>query len=193
MQCPTVKTLVLSASVGLAAAAAFGQSGVAEQVKQRAKQLNEQNNIRQGLAAPAPPAQPHPPAATPPDPVLAATLQNIANLQREFSSLQTNSATKQPLINDLIAAAQSTRPSNRSVSKLVDDLATGFRGKHFSREQLHKLAQNTRAVFNSSHLSKRQETLILDEVQRILQDGGASSDDAARIVNDFKLIAAETK
>jgi hypothetical protein len=188
----TMNVLAISTVVGLLAVSAAGQSGVAEQARQRAVRLNEQNNVRQGVSAPAVP-QTNLPPVTRPDPVLAATLQNIANLQRDLAGLQTDPARKQPLLNDLAAAALGTRPSNRALAKLAADLATALQGKHLSPDQLKKLAQNTRAICNSSHLSEKQRQTIFEEVQRILQDGGVPADDAAKVANDFKTIAAETQ
>jgi hypothetical protein len=187
-----MKVLTISVIVGLVAGSAAGQSGVAEQVRQRALQLNQQNNARQGVPPPAAP-QTSPPPAAKPDPVLAATLQNIANLQRDLTDLQNDPARKQPLINDLTAAAQSARPSNRALAKLAADLATALQGKHLSPEQLKKLAQNSHALCNSSHLSEKQRQTIFEEVQKILRDGGVPAEVAANVVNDFKTLAAETQ
>src|ERR1035437_5415072 len=65
-----MKTLLATAAVvGLLAPSVFGQ---AEQIiKQRAKELSNQNNVRQGVAPPTPAAPP--PTARPPAPTAAAT------------------------------------------------------------------------------------------------------------------------
>ena len=147
-----------------------------------------------------------PPAAPPqnnpnpqPDPALQATLQNIDSLRKDFTAVggaadaASLATQKQSLTNDLAAAAQGAKPQPASVSKLADDLATAFAGKEKLRAPQTKLAQYVHAVFNSSHLTTAQQQMIFDGVQKILNDGGASPDETANVVNDIKTIASETK
>jgi len=147
-----------------------------------------------------------PPAAPPqnnpnpqPDPALQATLQNIDSLRKDFTAVggaagaASIATQKQSLTNDLAAAAQGAKPQPASVSKLADDLATAFAGKEKLRAPQTKLAQYVHAVFNSSHLTTAQQQMIFDGVQKILNDGGASPDETANVVNDIKTIASETK
>ena len=75
----------------------------------------------------------------------------------------------------------------------ADALATAFAGKEKLRAPQTKLAQYVHAVFNSSHLTTAQQQMIFDGVQKILNDGGASPDETANVVNDIKTIASETK
>ncbi len=147
-----------------------------------------------------PPATAAPPQANPqPDPVLEATLRNIANLRADFAALgnlaDTNSAAtqKQLLMNDLATAAQGAKPSPVSISNLADDLVTATAGKVKSEATQQKLAQDVHAIFNSSHLSPAQQQMIFDDVQKKLQGGGSSPDDATNVVSDIKTIATETK
>ena len=48
-------------------------------------------------------------------------------------------------------------------------------------------------MFNGSHLSSAQQQMVLDAVQKILSDGGVSTDDSAKVISDLKAIATETK
>jgi hypothetical protein len=134
-----------------------------------------------------------------PDPVLEATLRNIASLHADFAALGNLAATnstatqKQLLLNDLATAAQGTKPSPASISKLADDLVMATAGKEKSDASQQKLAQYVHAIFNSSQLSAVQQQMIFDDVPKILQSGGASPDDATNVVNDIKTIATETK
>jgi len=150
--------------------------------------------------------QGNPPATTPAhpapaqtDPVLAATLRNIANLHTDFAALgnlaDTNSADtqKQLLQNDLALAAQGTKPSSASVAKLADDLAKATTGKVKADATHQKLAQNLHAIFNSSHLSPSQQQMIFDDTRKLLQSSGVALEDATNVVNDIQQIAAETK
>jgi hypothetical protein len=92
----------------------------------------------------------------------------------------------------MTAAAQGTKASPASVSKLAENLAAVTANKNL-QAQHQKLAQSVHAIFNSSHLSAAQQQMVCDNVQKILQDGGASSDDVANVINDLKAIATETK
>ena len=159
---------------------------------------NASNSRRDTSADQPPPAQP--PQNNPPtDPVLQATLQNIASLRVDFdafsdrTSSNSVAAQKPSLINNLTAAAAATRASTASVSKLADDLAVALAGNEKLRPQHQKLAQEIHAIFNSSHLSPAQQQKIFDDVQSTLINGGAVTDDAANVANDIKTIAAETK
>lgn len=189
-----MKTLATSLVVVFVAALSFGQA-VDLQVLKRAERLNDQNNARQqALAGPAPESQPRPaPVPAQPDPALVATLQNIASLQTDLAGLESNPAKKQPSINDLTAAAQGARASEKSVAKLAADLAGALSGKSFSEDQLKKLAQYLHALCNSSHLSQTQQQTVLEAIRKILQAGGVPPQSAATIVADAKAVSAETK
>jgi hypothetical protein len=145
---------------------------------------------------PPPPTQPQP---APPDPVLEATLQNIAGLRADFDAIgdraDTNSASAQKpsLMGHLTAAASGAKPAEASISKLAADLMTALAGNDKLRPQHQKLAQYVHAIFNSSHLTPAQQENIFADVQTVLQNGGVPPDDAATIVNDIKTIATETK
>jgi chorismate mutase len=174
-------------------ARAWGQA-VDAQVLKRAQRLSEQNNARQrALSGQESAAQPAPAAPAQPDPALAATLQNIARLQADLASLESDPARKQPLINDFNAAAQGTHSSEQSASDLARDLATAIGGKQLSPEHLKKLAQDSHAIFNSSHLTPAQQKAVLEDVQKTLQSNGAPPDLAMKVVEGFKAVAAETK
>lgn len=183
------RLLVLSCISALAVSAFAGDPMV--MVRERAKETSQAVSSGQ-----PPPARSAAPAQNPvpaPNPALIAMQQNISSLASDLASLQGDSSKKQPLINDLNAAAQGTSPSKTSVTKLAGDLSTALSGKKFSTEQCTKLAQYLRAFFNSSHVTPAQQRTILDDLQKILPAGGVSADDTAKIVADFKTIAAEVK
>lgn len=138
------------------------------------------------------PATP-PPTSPQPNPALEATLRNIASLRADFERFDSNPTNKQPLINDLTAAAQGTKAKPASVASLAGHLATAFAGNKKLRSQDQKLAQNVHAIFNSAHLSAAQQQTMFDGVQKILSDGGVSLEDTAKVIGDLKTIATETK
>jgi hypothetical protein len=189
--------------IALACALFIGNSVLADPYSEAIRQAknvsaNETAANRQLLdnPAPAPPQNnPNPPA----DPVLQATLQNIASLRNDFAAIGNAAdgaslpAQKQSLTNDLAVAAQGAKAQPASISKLADDLTTAIAGKEKFRVPQPKLAQFVHAIFNSSHLTTAEQQMIFDGVQKILTDGGALPDDATNVVNDIKTIASETK
>jgi hypothetical protein len=164
-------------------------------IQQARNAAASENRNQQAIGSSGQPA----PSQTPPNnsspqtnPALEATLQNIANLRADFENYADGQTNRQPLINDLTVAAQSAKASPMDVSKLAEHLAEVAGNKNL-QAQNQKLAQSVHAIFNSSHLSAAQQQMVCDNVQKILQDGGASSDDVTNLINDLKTIATETK
>jgi hypothetical protein len=183
---------------GLLAAGSASAQGVYNMAKQQARNVAN-GEPPQGSKPPAAPPQNNNPAPAPPNPPLDATLKNIANLRVDFdalgklSELKSDSPQKKLLLTDLAAAAASTKPSDASVAALADALATAVAGKDAMKPQHAKLGQDVHALFNASHLSAAQQQKMFDDVQKILQDGGASADDTINVISSLKTIATETK
>jgi hypothetical protein len=194
-----MKTPVVILCALLAAGSASAQ-GIYNIAEQQARNVAS-GEPPQGSTPPpsAPPPQNNNPPAPPPNPALEATLQNISNLRVDFDAigklteLNPDSPQKKLLLNDLTAAPQGTKPSDSSISALADNLASAISGKAAMQPQHAKLAQEVHAIFNASHLTPDQQQMIFDNVQKILQDGGASADDIINVVSDIKTIATETK
>ncbi len=123
----------------------------------------------------------------------------MAGLQADFAALIATSDKPAPeqktaLLNDLSQAAQGTKASSGSVKRVADDLLSAVAGKHkLAVAQQQHLAQKVHALFNSSHLTTAQQQTILNDVQKLLTDGGASLDDAVNTVTDLKAVVTETK
>lgn len=172
-------------------------SAAIQQAKRVANQETEADRRLMQNPPPAPPAQNQPSQSA--NPVLQATLQNIHNLQADFTALAklTNSGSitteRQGLTIDLATAALGKKPSPQSLSKLADDLATVIVNNEKLRPQHLKLAQYVHAVSNSAHLSDAQQQMIFKDTQNILVDSGVAADAAGKVVNDLKTIASETK
>jgi hypothetical protein len=169
---------------------ASAQQGAFNIAKQQAK--NAAGSTSGGQPGAAPPAT-SPPASPQPNPALQATLRSIANLRAEFEKFEASPTNQQPLINDLTAAAQSTKAKPASITALAGHLATALAGNVKLRPQKQKLAQNVHAIFNSSHLTAAQQQQMFDGVQKILTDGAVPPDDVTNVINGLKTIAAETK
>src|SRR5262245_46561621 len=103
-----MKTLVVFGLLGLFSATAFG-AGSEAIIKQRAKEISNQNNVRQGVA---PPTQPPPgtkAAAAPAAPAPVAQPTAAGRLQLDLAGIKVNSqitpAQKQQIAQDLMAVA----------------------------------------------------------------------------------------
>jgi hypothetical protein len=184
---------IVALAVGVALAA---QADPATIAKQRAKELNNQNNVRQGIGAPASPVAPAKPAPTrpaqpqPPDPVakLKADIAAITGKPSVPAEL------KQQFTADLHAAARGSRkPSNAAVEKLSASLASALAGQPLESSAQSRLAQDINLALNSASLSPQRAGEIADDVQAILQTGGIARGTAAKVADDLKAIAAELR
>ena len=195
---PNMKAfLVAIFAVTLLSTPAFGQGAQGAQIKQRAKELVNQNNVRQGIPPPAPP----PAATTPGNPAApnpaASQAQNISKIKGDLEKLKPGSPVtpeqKQQIIKDLAVAARSTKPSLPSVTKLVDALAAALGENSLGAQEQERLAQNLNSVFNSKPLPAAQFDAIIADVQAILQVGGVKRSAAASIAADLKAVGAEVR
>ncbi len=133
------------------------------------------------------------------NPALAATLQNISNLQTDLVAYigstddHPDPSQKIALMNDLSSAAGSNKASAESVKELAKDLFTATSGNKKLLAQKLPLAREIHAVFNSSHLTPTQQQSVFDNVQKTLTDAGVPLGAAIDVVTDLKTIAGETK
>ena len=171
---------------------------------QQARRDSAQNDAEQsrlanqesGNASSTPAPGQNAPANTP---VLAATLQNISNLQSDIASLigsdgdHPDPSQKIALMNDLSVAAQGSKATSESVKELAKDLFTAMAGNKKLLAQKLVLAREIHAVFNSSHLTSTQQQSVYDNVQKTLTDAGVPLDNAVDVVTDLKTVGGETK
>ena len=182
--------LILIASGSLLALNAFA-AGSEAIIKQRAKELSNQNNVRQGVPSPA---QPQPPAnQTTPPPV---TLTPMAKLQTDVAAIKLNSPVtpgqKQQLARSLMALAQGPKkPSSGAVNKLVEDLSAALSQKALSEGTRSRLVQDLNGALNPGNLQPTQMRDIVSDVQAVFQTAGVSRKDAVAIGDDVKAIAGE--
>ena len=182
--------------VSVGTAAAQGAAGVI--VKQRAKELVNQNNVRQGVPTPAPPAKPaatQAPGHTAPTP---ATLkqQNIARLQADIAAIagkgSVSAELKQRFAKDLLAGAQGmSKPSGAAVAKFADGLSATLAGKAVESAEQARLAQDLNAICDCGSIGAARVEAILSDVQAILQVSGVKRSEALGVVADLRAIAAE--
>jgi hypothetical protein len=180
---------------------AYGQGAQGAQIKQRAKELVNQNNVRQGVPPPAAPAPRPASTATPgtaaaPNPAVLQA-QNISKIESDLAALKPGSLAtveqKQQFIKDLAVAARTTKPSLPTVTKFVDTLTAALGENSLGEPEQKRLAQNLNAVFNSKPLPAAQFDAIIADVQAILQVGGVKQPAAANIAANLKAVGVEVR
>lgn len=186
-------------AVGWCVSTACGQGAQGAQIKQRAKELVNQNNVRQGVPPPAPPPLSAPTASGSPAPPNPAMLQaqNISKIKADLSLLKPGSPVtaeqKQQLLKDLAVGARTTKPSLPTVTRFVDTLAAALGENTLGEAEQERLARNLNSVFNSKSLPASQFDAIIADVQAILQVGGVKRPVAASIAGDLKGVGAEVR
>jgi hypothetical protein len=193
--------IVALLAIALLPTSAFGQGAQGAQIKQRAKELVNQNNVRQGVPPPTPPP-PRPAGPVTPGTSAAANsavlqAQNISKIKAALAALKPGSSAapekKQQLIKDLAVAARTTKPSLPTVTKFVDTLAAALGENSLGEPEQERLAQNLNSVFNSKALPASQFDKIIEDVQAILQVGGVKRSVAAGIAGNLKAVGAEVR
>lgn len=167
------KIALAGATLGLAAACAW--AGPETIIKQRAKELRDQNNVRQGV----PPATAPPPAPAPKAAPVAPTpsQQNMSRLQMELAAVKpTAPATpeqKQRLSRLLLAMAEGpAKPSAAAADKLVELLAEAQASNPLPAASRARLVQDLDGIINPSKYPQARREAILADVQAIFQAGG---------------------
>lgn len=185
-------------AVSVVTAAAQGAAGVI--VKQRAKDLVNQNNVRQGVPTPAQPTKPAPPPAPGQTAPPAATLkqQNIARLQADLAAVvgkgQVSAEWKQRFSKDLLAGSQGlSKPSGATVARAVDNLCGVLAGNTLESSEQARLAQDLNAICDCGSIGATRVEAILSDVQAILQVGGIKRSEAVSVVADLRAIASEVQ
>jgi ABC-type transporter Mla subunit MlaD len=165
-------------------------------IKQRAKEIRDQNNVRQGVTTPGqatPPSQPS--ASTAPSPLLQ---QNLAKVRADLATFKPNSPVtpqqKLQFKNDLLASAQgASKPSPATISALADSLSAAFTQSAFPDKDRDRLVSRLAAVLNPANIQSSQMQAIYADVQAIFQANGMARKDAVKIVDQVKAVGAETQ
>lgn len=163
-------------------------------IRERAKELRDQNNVRQGVAPPTQAAQPGMAANAPAAPTMALSLRQF---QTDWAGIKTDSQVtpqqKQKMTQEVLAAALAARPSPQSVSKLIADLAAAAAEKPLSATSRARFTQELDAVLNPGKYPQAKLDGILRDVQAIFQENGSKRAQAVVIAEDVKAIATEVQ
>ena len=182
----------------LLAQSGLGQ-GSAVIIKQRARELSNQNNVRQGVASPAPAVQTGAAAdADAPARPLTPQEKILARIQSDLSAMKPGSSPttgqRLQLGKDLMAAVQgSAKPSQTAANHLALDLASTLEDKLLATVTVKRLVQDLNAVLNPSTVDSTQLTAVIADVQAIFQADGVERKEAVTIANDARTIVAEIK
>lgn len=173
----------------LLAACAHADPGVI--IRERAKELRDQNNVRQGVA---PPTQAQP-GATPTAPAGPTLSPAILRFNTDIAAIQADAQVtpdqKQKLAQELVVAAQGPKPSFASASKLAADLSAAFTEKPLSGTSRARFVQELDAVLNPGKYPQAKVDGIIRDVQAIFQENGLARIKAVAIADDVKAIATE--
>ena len=184
--------IALAALISLNAGAQIGSQAI---IKQRAKDVANQNNNR-GTQPPQPgaqaaPQQPH--VSTTP---LTAGQQAYARFQSQLFAVNTNTAAtlKPILVKDMAEVAQgANKPSTGTLTKLSDHLTTAYAEAKMDMPSKTRLAQCIAVLLNSANTAPNQKEAMLKDVETILKNGGASEENASAVVADLKTVIEEVK
>jgi len=164
---------------------AFPQ-GADVMIRQRARDVANQNNARQGVP---PPSQPAPGAA---NPAPQAPPPSLPQLKADLAAIKAGSTVtsevKQKLATDIINGAQSTKPSQAAANKLAEDLASAFSAKPLPSASLARLMQQIDALLNPSKFPQAKPNGIYDAIRAAFIENGLDQKLATAIVDDLKAL-----
>ena len=194
MQAKPMKHLIV-ALTALTCVTASAQIGVDAIAKQRARDVANQNNNR-GTEPPAPPAGNRPGApgvtATP----LTPSQQAYATFQTQLFGVTTNVTAdqKSALARDMGNVAQTTKPSQATLTKLSEHLTTAWgECTKFNPQRKTKVAQSIGILLNSANIQPAQKEAMIKDVQSTLESSGASAESASAVAADLTSVTDEIK
>ena len=185
--------------LGMAALLAVNANADPIIVKQRALEVRNQNNVRQGIAAPAPPAKAAPSAVTTPTATAPnAVQQSREKLRADLNAIKAGSAVtpaqKQQIAKDVMALAHGAKkPSEATATNLANSLAAAYSTKPLSERDSSRLLSDLAAVLNPANIQAAQMQAIHNDIQAIFQSNGMARSDAVKLVDQVKAVGAEVR
>lgn len=163
-------------------------------VRERAKELSNQNNVRQGVAPPIQTPQPVAPAPAPgtPAPAPPQKSQAVLKFEADLASIKANDpvtpAIKQKLADDILAIAEGTKPAAPAAAKLAEDLASAASAKPLDPKYRSRLGMELDAILNPSKYPKSNPAGIFSDIQATFQANGSDRKQALAISEDVKAL-----
>jgi hypothetical protein len=189
-----MKYVIVLLSGCFLAANAFA-AGTEAIIKQRAKELSNQNNVRQGVAPPTQPAQTPGAAAS----ANAAQTQSPAllKLKADLASVTANSqpsaGQKEKIAQDLLAIALGGKPSAATAAKFSEEISAALAEKPLPAASLNRLVQELDAILNPGKYPQAKPDGIFADVQAIFQENGLKRNRAVAISDIVKAAAGEVQ
>ena len=183
-------TSTLLGAITLAAVCAYADPGVI--IRERAKELSNQNNVRQGVAPPTQSAQPAMNSSAPAGPTISPALMRF---NTDVAAIKGDGVVtpdqQQKLTQELLAGAQGSKPSLKNANKLAADVSAAFAEKPLSATSRARFVQELDAVLNPGKYPQAKVDRIIQDIQAIFQDNGLARMKALAIANDVQAIAAD--
>lgn len=195
-----MKTLiVLTGALVFMVYPAFGQGAQGAQITKRARDLVNENNVRQGIKQPSQPAAPVP-VAKPNQNVAPSPAQiqqqNINKIKNDIAAILAGASQEknQKLAADLTSAARGPKkPSSAVITRLANSIGTSLAGQTLGPAEQLRLAQDLEAVVNGSKMSDLQADAYVSDVQAILRVAGAKHAAAFGAAGDVKATISEIR
>ena len=180
--------VILAANVLAIASVLAGPETI---VRERAKELSNQNNVRQGVAPPTQTPQPAP-VATPGTAAPAAPpkSQAVLKFETDLGSIKANDSVtqliKQKLADDILAIAETAKPAATAAAKLADDLAIAASAKPLDPKYRSRLGMELDAILNPAKYPKSNPSGIFSDIQATFQANGSERKHAVAISEDVR-------
>jgi len=167
----------------------FGQGQI---IKERAKELRDQNNVRQGVP---PPTQTAKPAAAQPAASAPSVSPALTTFQADLAALKmgtpASAEQKQKLGLNLLAATQGAKPALPTMNRFIEKLTSAVAEKPLSATALARFTQELDAILNPGKYPQAKKDAIFTDMQAIFQDNGLNRTKASAIVDDVKMMSAD--
>jgi len=185
-----MRTIFALAGISCLLVANLFAAGTDYIIKQRAKELSNENNVRQGVAPPTAPTQP---AAGAPRVAPPALSPSLVRFQNDLGTIGPGftAAQKQALAQQLVAAAQGAKPSLTTSFRFVNELVAAWQEKALSSSSRSRLVQELDAVLNPGKYPAAKLDGIFNDIQAIFQENGAMRSRAVALADGVKGMSSE--
>jgi hypothetical protein len=166
-------------------------------VKQKAKNVRDQNNASQGVSS-APSSTPPPASPTAAKPTPPAKPNPVTKIKNDIAAWQHEKAVsaeaRKTFNQDVLGAVRGSKsPTSSTIDRFTGKLATAAAGKTIGAAELSRLAQNINLAVNSAGLPDDRTEEIATQVQADLEKSGVSAADATGVADSLRLLMTELK
>lgn len=161
-------------------------------IKQRAKELSNQNNVRQGVAPPTQAAPSYPGSAQPAAPTVAPALTHFETGLGTLNG-SSSASDKNLMAQQLVASAQGPKPALATAAKFVEKLAAASAQKPLPSSSRARLTRELDAVLNPGKYPGAKLEGIFNDIQAIFQANGLSRSDAVALAGTVRAMSTEVQ